>query len=314
MFWMARKEGLLANNSCIHAGLRTRLSGVDWSDYEDDSELGFARIGSDDIFTKGTDGIIKEILERVPSNAPVYISVDIDVIDPGMAPGTGTPEVGGWQTRELIRIIRGLEHLNLVGADLVEVAPAYDHAEITALAGAQIIYELKYTVIPKGIWEKLRQTLTLVPNRSSGNPIVSRFRQPVPGSREEAHFYKDPATLPTNDIAENPYYARNHRINYPKTSHFDQATIAGLLTLGSAANPRIADGNAGTQALTAVQQGEVKLTQALAESPKEIILGEILGSDGQPPVPPTYKKKQYKLLSFSEHGMYDHRYPVRTFK
>lgn len=150
MFWMARHEGLLANNSCIHAGLRTRLSGVDWSDYEDDSELGFARIGSDDIFTKGPDGIVQEILERVPKTAPVYLSVDIDVIDPGMAPGTGTPEAGGWQTRELIRIIRGLEELNLVGADLVEVAPAYDHAEITALAGAQIVYEMVSNMVKKG--------------------------------------------------------------------------------------------------------------------------------------------------------------------
>ena len=86
----------------------------------------------------------------MPATAPVYLSVDIDVIDPGMAPGTGTPEVGGWQTRELIRIIRGLESLNLVGADLVEVAPAYDHAEITALAGAQIVYELVSNMVKKG--------------------------------------------------------------------------------------------------------------------------------------------------------------------
>lgn len=150
MFWMARQEGLLANNSCIHAGLRTRLSGIDWRDYEEDEEFGFARIGSDDIFTKGVDGITAEILERVPKDAPVYLSVDIDVIDPGMAPGTGTPEVGGWQTRELIRMIRGLEDLNLVGADLVEVAPAYDHAEITALAGAQIIYEMVSNMVKKG--------------------------------------------------------------------------------------------------------------------------------------------------------------------
>lgn len=153
-----------------------------------------------------------------------------------------------------------------------------------------------------------------VPNRSSGNPIVSRFRQPVPASREEAHYYKDPATLPTNDIAENPYYGRDHRRNYPQISYFDQATVAGLLTLGSAAKPRIADGNAGTQALTSVKEGEVELTKALAESPKDIILGEVLGADGQPPIPPTLTKKQYKLLSFSEHGMYDFRYPVRTFK
>lgn len=150
MFWMARHEGLLANNSCVHAGLRTRLSGVDWQDYEEDTELGFARIASDDIFTKGPDGIVDEILARVPPHNPVYLSVDIDVLDPGMAPGTGTPEVGGWQTRELIRVIRGLEGLNIVGADLVEVAPAYDHAEITALAGAQVVYEMVSNMVKKG--------------------------------------------------------------------------------------------------------------------------------------------------------------------
>lgn len=150
MFWMAQKEGLLAPNACIHAGLRTRLSGIDWSDYDDDSELGFARIASDAIFDLGPDGIAAAILARVPPGAPVYLSVDIDVLDPGMAPGTGTPEVGGWQTRELIRMIRLLEGLNLVGADLVEVAPAYDHAEITALAGAQLVYEMVSNMIKKG--------------------------------------------------------------------------------------------------------------------------------------------------------------------
>lgn len=142
MFWMAHDEGLLDNQTCIHAGLRTRLSGTDWGDYEEDSRQGFARISSDDIMEIGTKGVIKQILERVPKDAPTYISVDIDVIDPGLAPGTGTPEPGGWQSRELIKIIRGIQELNIVGADLVEVSPAYDHAEVTALAGAQIVYEL----------------------------------------------------------------------------------------------------------------------------------------------------------------------------
>lgn len=153
-----------------------------------------------------------------------------------------------------------------------------------------------------------------MPNRSSGNPIVSRFRVPAPGSQPAALTYTDPGTLPASDISGNPYYARDHRRNYPRVATYGQAEIAGLLTLGSAANPRIADGNAGTKALAAVEQGEVSLNQALAASPKEVILGEVLGASGQPPVPPTMFKKQYKLLSFSEHGMYDFRYPVRTFK
>jgi agmatinase len=68
--------------------------------------------------------------------------VDIDVLDPAHAPGTGTPEAGGMSSRELLAVLRRLAELNLVGADIVEVAPAYDHAEITAIAAAHIAYEL----------------------------------------------------------------------------------------------------------------------------------------------------------------------------
>lgn len=165
----------------------------------------------------------------------------------------------------------------------------------------------------KGIWEKLRQLLTLVPNRSSGNPIVSIYRVPTPGSRPEAQHYKDPATLPTNDIAENWYFARDHRRNYPRIAYYDQSLTAGLLKLGSAANPRIADGNAGTQALAVVNKGEENLTSVLAQTSKDIINGEVLEKSGQPPVPPSFHKKAYTLLRFSESGMYDFKYPVRTF-
>jgi len=76
---------------------------------------------------------------------PVYISIDIDVLDPGFAPGTGTPECGGMTTRELLQILQGLVgqlSVPVVGADVVEYAPAYDHAEITGLAASSIIYEL----------------------------------------------------------------------------------------------------------------------------------------------------------------------------
>lgn len=69
------------------------------------------------------------------------MSVDIDVLDPAFAPGTGTPEPGGLSSRELLHLLRGIADLNLVGADVVEVAPAYDHADVTAMAAAQIAYE-----------------------------------------------------------------------------------------------------------------------------------------------------------------------------
>jgi len=84
--------------------------------------------------------VIRRIRERI-KDSPVYLSLDIDVIDPGLAPATGTPEAGGWTTREVKRIIRGLAGLNFVGADVVEVAPAYDHADITSIAAADIVYD-----------------------------------------------------------------------------------------------------------------------------------------------------------------------------
>jgi agmatinase len=73
---------------------------------------------------------------------PVYLSIDIDVLDPSHAPGTGTPEAGGMTTREVLALLRGFAGLNLVGADIVEVAPGYDHAELTGIAAASLGYEI----------------------------------------------------------------------------------------------------------------------------------------------------------------------------
>ncbi|EXJ90912.1 agmatinase [Capronia coronata CBS 617.96] len=155
MFWIASEEGLIANGSSVHAGLRTRLGGLDWADYENDENQGFLRIEADDIDAVGVDGIIEAIMARMGTDIPVYLSVDIDVIDPGLAPGTGTPEPGGWTTRELIAILRGIEGLNLVGADIVEVAPAYDGTgEATALAGAQVAYEMLTSMVKRGLVER----------------------------------------------------------------------------------------------------------------------------------------------------------------
>ncbi|KAF2667638.1 Arginase/deacetylase [Microthyrium microscopicum] len=150
MFWMAGIEGLIANDSSVHAGLRTRLSGTDWTDNDDDTKQGWMRISSDDIDDIGTKGVIEQIMSRVGTERPVYLSVDIDVLDPGLAPGTGTPEPGGWTTRELIRILRGIEKLNVVGADVVEVSPPYDgQGEETALAAAQVVYEIMSSIVKR---------------------------------------------------------------------------------------------------------------------------------------------------------------------
>ncbi|KEY69422.1 hypothetical protein S7711_05736 [Stachybotrys chartarum IBT 7711] len=154
MFWMANKEGLLYNETSrasVHAGLRTRLTGSDWADNEDDSAQNWVRYSADSIDELGTAGIIDGIMATLGTEDPVYLSVDIDVLDPAFAPGTGTPEPGGWTTRELIRILRGIEGLNLVGADVVEVSPAYQGAgEETALAAAQVVYELISSMVKRG--------------------------------------------------------------------------------------------------------------------------------------------------------------------
>ncbi|OJJ52105.1 hypothetical protein ASPSYDRAFT_214807 [Aspergillus sydowii CBS 593.65] len=153
MFWVANQEGLLSNSSLeqsVHAGLRTRLNGE--IDKEDDTAQNWRRFSADDIDIVGTQGIIDGIIETLGTESPVYLSVDIDVLDPAFAPGTGTPEAGGWSTREFIRILRGIEGLNLVGADVVEVSPAYQGAgEETAVAAAQIVYELVTSMVKRGL-------------------------------------------------------------------------------------------------------------------------------------------------------------------
>lgn len=155
MFHLAHSEGLLLNTTKnVHAGLRTRLSGDNWGDYIDDTSMGWERISTDNIDDIGVHGIIDKIMSILGTEVPVYLSIDIDVLDPGLAPGTGTPEPGGWTTRELIRILRGVEGLNVVGVDLVEVAPAYDCAETTALAAAQVVFEVVSSLVKRGLGGK----------------------------------------------------------------------------------------------------------------------------------------------------------------
>jgi agmatinase len=78
------------------------------------------------------------------------VSIDIDVLDPSYAPGTGTPEMGGLHSRELLALLRGLNGINIVSADVVEVAPAYDHADITSVAAATLVFDLLALMVNRG--------------------------------------------------------------------------------------------------------------------------------------------------------------------
>ncbi|KAF1965300.1 Arginase/deacetylase [Bimuria novae-zelandiae CBS 107.79] len=137
---IAHEEGLVRNTS-IHAGIRApmvRRKG----DLRNDLRCGFEMVKAREIDRIGINGVIERIKERV-FGSKVYISVDIDVLDPAFAPATGTAEVGGWSTRELLSILDGLTGLEVVGADVVEVAPIYDNpGETTVLAAAEVVQYL----------------------------------------------------------------------------------------------------------------------------------------------------------------------------
>ena len=138
-FRRAREESLFLDDASMHIGIRGPLYSTD--DLKNDRELGFKTIHCDEFQTQSIDQIVKRIKDRIGNN-PLYISIDIDVLDPAHAPGTGTPEVAGMTTREILNVLRGLAGSQLVSADVVEVAPAYDHAELTSTAAATIVYEL----------------------------------------------------------------------------------------------------------------------------------------------------------------------------
>ncbi|CCC09222.1 unnamed protein product [Sordaria macrospora k-hell] len=145
---IAHEEGLIRNTS-IHAGLRAPINKR--SDRINDKRCGFSVITARDIDKHGIDWIISTIKARV-GDSRVYISVDVDVLDPAFAPGTGTSEPGGWSTRELLTIIDGLRGLSVVGADVVEVSPAYDNSgETTVLAAAQVGLSLVSLMVAKPV-------------------------------------------------------------------------------------------------------------------------------------------------------------------
>ncbi|CAO3651429.1 unnamed protein product [Cunninghamella blakesleeana] len=148
-FYFASKEGLINKDESVHVGIRSHLGSP--QDYIDDRNVGFDLIEANEIDTIGTKGIVDRIRQIVGDNY-VYLSLDIDVLDPAFASGTGTPVTGGFTTRELHHIIKGLDGLNIIGADVVEVAPAYDHnGQVTSLAAANILFDILTIMTKKPI-------------------------------------------------------------------------------------------------------------------------------------------------------------------
>ncbi|KAJ9603172.1 hypothetical protein H2200_012467 [Cladophialophora chaetospira] len=143
-FWHAAREGCIAKGSSVHGGLRTKLFSP--KDYEIDKDVvGFELIEAHEVDDDpaGMNGIAARVKAIVGTQNPVYLSIDIDVLDPSIAPATGTPESGGWTTREVKRFIKGLEGIRLVGADVVEVSPPYDTvAEVTSVAASDLLVDV----------------------------------------------------------------------------------------------------------------------------------------------------------------------------
>jgi agmatinase len=127
MFYKAVRQGLIDPARSVQVGLRT------WND----DTMGLRVLDAAWVHERGTAATVAAIRETVGDH-PVYLSFDIDCLDPAFAPGTGTPVPGGLSSAQALGIVRALGELNLVGMDVVEVAPAYDHAEITALAAAHL--------------------------------------------------------------------------------------------------------------------------------------------------------------------------------
>jgi len=143
MLHIAHEEGLLSNKSNMHLGSRCNLFDSHF-DLDNDLRCGFSYIRAREIDQLGISTVIDKIVTAVGQEY-VYLSVDIDVLDPAFAPATGTIEPGGWTTRELLQILDGLAKagLKIIGADVVEFTPVYDNAaETTGIAVSEIIYEI----------------------------------------------------------------------------------------------------------------------------------------------------------------------------
>jgi len=133
MFWWATKQGLIDPATSVQIGIRTA----------NPDTMGFNIIDAPTVHSQSIEATIAEARKRL-GDKPVYLTFDIDCLDPSYAPGTGTPVCGGLTSHQAMAILRGLKGINVIGMDIVEVAPAYDVGEITALAASHMAMEMLY--------------------------------------------------------------------------------------------------------------------------------------------------------------------------
>lgn len=139
IFRRAQEEGLIAGNRTVQIGLRG--TGYAAEDFDWSTRQGFRVVQAEECWHRSLTPLMAEVREQI-GNEPVYLSFDIDALDPAFAPGTGTPEIGGLTTIQAIEIIRGCCGLDLVGCDLVEVSPPYDVTGNTSLVAANLLFEM----------------------------------------------------------------------------------------------------------------------------------------------------------------------------
>jgi len=137
-FRRAIEEELIDTSAYLQIGIRGPTS---WAnDLSNAREMGAKILTIHQVFEMGIPAVITEMRETI-GERPVYVSLDIDSVDPAFAPGTGTPEVGGLTSYQILQLVRGMQGLNIDGFDLVEVSPPYDHGDITAILGANLAFE-----------------------------------------------------------------------------------------------------------------------------------------------------------------------------
>ena len=134
MFYHAPNEGLISREHSVQIGIRT--------EYKQEGH-GFNVINAMEANDLSAADIVEQV-KKIVGDKPVYLTFDIDCLDPAFAPGTGTPVCGGMTSDKILKILRNLQDINLVGMDVVEVSPPYDHSDVTALAGATIALDLLY--------------------------------------------------------------------------------------------------------------------------------------------------------------------------
>lgn len=137
-FRRAVEEGLIDPSTSIQIGMRGSMNSVD--DYEESRQLGFEVVTTEQLLEMGIDCLLNKIKDRLGNR--VFLSFDVDFIDPAFAPGTGTPEVAGIYPREAFQILRQLTDIRFIGFDVVEVLPAYDHSDITSALAANVMFEM----------------------------------------------------------------------------------------------------------------------------------------------------------------------------